>query len=80
MKSKSQIDLIRNHLNCGNPITSLEALEMFGCFRLAAIIHSLKKQGMAIESKTVTTRNNKKIAEYRAVSPLMENQYKLFGG
>lgn len=78
---KSQIDQIRNHLNCGNSLTSLEALNMFGCMRLAAVIHTLKhKEGMSITSEEITTKNGKRVARYRALSPDMPNQYKLFGG
>lgn len=45
------------------PITPLEALEHYGCFRLAAIIHSLRKRGHEI--KTVDkTENGKTFAQY----------------
>jgi Helix-turn-helix domain len=39
----SQEILILKHLE-DNPITPLEALELYGCFRLAAIIHTLRAQ------------------------------------
>jgi|TARA_R100000781_G_C3988405_1_gene96050 hypothetical protein len=44
MRRESQKSKIMKYLNEGNSITPLEALEMFGCFRLAAIIHSIKHQ------------------------------------
>ena len=39
----SQQDRILYHLSSGHPITPLEALEKFGCFRLSSVIHRLKK-------------------------------------
>ena len=32
-------------LKSGRTITPIEALNQFGCFRLAAIIHTLRKEG-----------------------------------
>ena len=39
----SQQDRILYHLSSGHSITPLEALELFGCFRLSSVIHRLKK-------------------------------------
>ena len=35
-------------LKSGRTITPIEALNQFGCFRLAAIIHTLRKDGWNI--------------------------------
>jgi Helix-turn-helix domain len=35
---------IEKHLLAGNSITPLEALQMFGCFRLGAVIYRLRKK------------------------------------
>jgi hypothetical protein len=40
------------------------ALESFGCFRLAARIHELRRDGWQIEERTVETRGGKRVAEY----------------
>lgn len=40
----SQSENILSHLKRAGTITPLEALELYGCFRLAAIIHDLKKE------------------------------------
>jgi len=45
------------------PITPIEALNKFGCFRLAARIHELKNMGWTIRSSKVN-RNNKTVAQY----------------
>ena len=59
----TQTDAIRAHLLTGAPITPLEALDRYGCFRLAARIIELRKEGLDIETVT-ETRNGKKYARY----------------
>jgi len=44
----SQKQAIKEWLLAGHKITPLDALEMFGCFRLGAQIFNLKAEGMAI--------------------------------
>jgi hypothetical protein len=59
----SQKELIRRHL-IRQPISPLEALEDYGCFRLAARIAELREDGHNIE--TVQTRQGgKTFATYR---------------
>jgi hypothetical protein len=60
----TQAGRILEHLRAGNRITALEALDAFGCFRLAARIHELRNQGWQIEERTVETRGGKRVAEY----------------
>jgi len=59
----SQIDGIRAHLLRGKPITPMQALRLFGCFRLAAVIFKLKEEGFLIETEMVY-RDTKKWASY----------------
>ena len=40
---ENQTKMIKAHLDQGNSITALEALDMFSCFRLASRMHELKK-------------------------------------
>lgn len=49
---KTQMLAIKDWLEAGHTITPLEALEMFGCFRLSAQIFNLKKLGLKIDCKT----------------------------
>jgi hypothetical protein len=44
----TQKDKIKAHLESGKSITPLEALNLFGCFRLASRISELKREGMDI--------------------------------
>lgn len=49
----SQIDRIRSHLGNGKAITPMQALRLYGCFRLAAVIFKLKEEGFLIETEMV---------------------------
>jgi hypothetical protein len=61
MKTKhtnpSQSIRILKHLKSGKSLTALEALTRYGCFRLAARVHELKRKGYRI---TQTTKHNRK--------------------
>jgi len=63
MANKSQTEQIRKHLEDGKKITALEALSEFGCFRLAARIKELKKEGLAIYSRMIE-QNGKHYSQY----------------
>ena len=60
----TQAGRILEHLRAGNRITALEALDAFGCFRLAARIHELRRDGWGIQERTVETQGGKRVAEY----------------
>jgi hypothetical protein len=47
----------------GRSLTTLEALNMFGCFRLAARISNLREEGMDIHTEIVEI-NDKRVARY----------------
>ena len=63
MENLSQNNQIRKHLEAGNTITPLEALQKFNCLRLGARIHNLKAMGLSICSRLVE-QNGKHFAEY----------------
>jgi helix-turn-helix protein len=44
-------------------LTPLEALKLYGCFRLGARVYDLKKDGHNIRSRLVET-NGKRVAQY----------------
>ena len=63
--SQSQCKMIARWLNKGKTITSMEALHMFGCARLASRINDLKNRGMNIDKEMIVTLNtNKRVARY----------------
>ena len=60
----SQNALIKGWLLNGYSITQLEALNQFGCFRLAARISDLRDQSLNIVTEIVTLENGKRVARY----------------
>lgn len=62
--SASQTDRILEYLLAGNSITSLEALNLFGCIRLASRISDIKARGYLVYSEFVTTPTDKKVKRY----------------
>ena len=55
-----QNEMILGHMLEGKSITTLDALNNYGCFRLSARIYDLKKEGYPIKSKYVEIGNDKK--------------------
>lgn len=49
----SQINKVQLHLLEGKSITPIEALNMFGAFRLSHIIYVLRKEGMDIKTDLI---------------------------
>ena len=64
MANKTQTERILNYLSKGKGITPIDALNRFGCFRLAARISDLRRDGHAIFTDSVT-KNGKTFASYR---------------
>lgn len=62
--AKSQCDMIIAWLKKGYSITQLEALKMFGCFRLASRVHDLRERGYNIKACRITTPTGKRVCEY----------------
>jgi len=63
-KRPTQATRILLYLKAGHRLTPLDALELFGCFRLAARVHELRREGWQIVERTVETASGKRIAEY----------------
>ena len=61
---KSQKEQIKRHLLVRKSITPIQALNMFGCFRLAAVIYKLKEEGMKIVTE-INHQGKKQFAIYR---------------
>lgn len=62
-KRRSQREMILDHLKNKGSITPIEALNYYGCFRLAAVIFDLREEGYAIDTNMVT-QNGKTFASY----------------
>lgn len=64
MAKKTQNEQILTYLSKGKGLTPIDALNKFGCFRLAARISDLRTQGYTIWTNTVT-KNGKTFASYK---------------
>ena len=63
-QSQSQNTKILAHLKNGGRVTSLSALEDFGCLRLSARIKELRDRGHNVQSETITLPNGKRVSQY----------------
>lgn len=62
-RSDKQIDAVLRHLKERGTITPLEALQQYGCFRLAAVIHKLRGEHWPIQTELVY-EDHKRYARY----------------
>jgi hypothetical protein len=60
----SQESAILAHLKAGKQITPIDALNLYGCFRLGARIHNLKRNGYPIQT-TMIEAGEKRFASYK---------------
>lgn len=63
---KTQKQQIQNYLQTGKPLTPIQALNKFGCFRLAARIADLRNDGLAIATKIIS-KKGKNYASYSII-------------
>ena len=75
-QTTSQSAKVLYHLQNYGPLTAIEALELFACFRLAARINDLKEAGHDIQTEMKRQNNGKKIAVYSL--PKIQKQGELF--
>lgn len=66
-ESRSQNKLLLAHLKTGASITGIEALKLYGCFRLPSRICDLKEMGYRITSKFIKTPSGKRVKQYSLV-------------
>ena len=64
MSIQTQNAQILDHLMSQKNITAVEALRLFGCFRLAARIHDLKQDGHVINGTMIDLPNGKRVKRY----------------
>jgi hypothetical protein len=61
----TQNEAILGRLKEGKSVTQMGALQAYGCFRLAARINELRKQGHLIKTLLVKAPNGRSYARYR---------------
>ena len=64
--AKAQTERILNYLSKNKGITPIDALNRFGCFRLAARISDLRRAGHRIFTDSIT-KNGKTFANYKLI-------------
>jgi len=62
----SQEYQILRHMHTEGPITAMEALKLYGCFRLASRVNDLRNKGHFITTEMVEVRG-KRIAKYSLI-------------
>lgn len=62
---RSQKKQILDYLKNGKSLTQMEALNLFGCFRLASRICELRDDGWGIKSESIKLNNGKIVSSYR---------------
>lgn len=70
----SQADQVILYLESGYELTPIDALNLFGVFRLAARIKDLRSRGYAIETLD-REANGKRFAAYRLSRPIQHNLF-----
>ena len=65
---ETQNQMILSHLRTGKCITPLEALKLYGCFRLSGRIYDLKQEGWHIDC-TIVTKGKKRWGSYFLNNP-----------
>jgi len=60
----TQTEAIRAHLMQHNSITPIEALDKYGCFRLAARIKDLRNEGFSVVSTIIESETGKRYCRY----------------
>lgn len=63
-ESLSQNKLIKEYLMSGHSLTQMDALNMFGCFRLASRVYDLRNEGLDIKRETVELASGKRVTRY----------------
>lgn len=57
IRKPTHLELVADHLMKYGSISSIEAIELFGCTRLSARISDLRKKGWPITSELAQTKN-----------------------
>ena len=63
-KNPTQTTRVLWHLKAGHKLTALDALNLFGCWRLGARIWDIKEMGFNVKMKLITTSTGKVVGEY----------------
>lgn len=59
----NQVEAVKAFLESGRTITALQAIEFFGCMRLAAVIHTLRKE----HQMNIIDVSDRRYSEYKLI-------------
>ena len=76
-ENPNQTTKILLYLKEGNKITGMDALNLFGCWRLGARIHNIRAMGFNVKTDLITTSTKKVIAEYSMGKNYRQTQLEL---
>ena len=65
-KIKSQKAKILNRLKAGQTITSMQALNWYGCARAASRVNELRNDGYSIKTEMIKV-NDSRVARYKLI-------------
>jgi hypothetical protein len=68
----SQLNQILSQLKKGEPLTALDALKKFGCFRLASRVYDLECAGWDIARQTIAV-GDKRVTQYLSARRAKKN-------
>jgi hypothetical protein len=68
LRLKPQAKRVLRHMEKRKSITALEALGVYGVFRLAAVIYDIKKAGFEVNSVLHQDSNGKRYSRYSLAS------------
>lgn len=72
---RTQSQRIRDYLENGGELTPIDALNRFGCLRLAARINDLRRDGLSIDTLEGES-NGKRFARYRLAGPTQRELFR----
>lgn len=60
----SQKKQIREHLLSGKHITQLDALKLYSCMRLSAVVYDLRIEGLPVVMEKIQVTPRKRVGDY----------------
>lgn len=73
VRYSTQKAAILAHLRAGKSITQLQALHLYGCFRLSAVIFRLREQGYIIRTERMKIRKGTYVGRYELIREPQQN-------
>lgn len=64
MSEQTQTARVLEYLSDGGELSGLDALDLFGSYRLSSIIHNLRKAGYNIKTRTMESEHGARYAVY----------------